>query len=64
LITWNQLNRRFKEVVKDPQDLRARHLNLAFHHLYCFAEIHKDEVEGLEEALSVKSKQNKPGQHF
>jgi hypothetical protein len=64
LITWNQLNRRFKEVVKDPQDPRARHLNLAFHHLYCFAEIHKDEVEGLEEALSVKAKRNKPGQHF
>jgi hypothetical protein len=64
LITWNQLNRRFKEVVKDPQDPRTRHLNLAFYHLYYFAEIHKDKVEGLEESLSVKAKQNKPGQHF
>lgn len=23
LISWNQLNRRFKEVVKDPKDLRT-----------------------------------------
>jgi hypothetical protein len=64
LISWNQLNRRIKEVVKDPQDPRTRHLNLALHHLYCFAEINQDEVEGLEEALAVKTKRKKPGQHF
>jgi hypothetical protein len=64
LISWNQLNRRFKEVVKDPQDPRTQHLNLALHHLYCFAEINQDEVEGLEEALAVKTKRKKPGQHF
>jgi hypothetical protein len=64
LISWNQLNRRFKEVVKDPKDPRTRHLNLAFHHLYCFAEIHKSEVEGLEQALDTKTARKKPAQHF
>jgi hypothetical protein len=64
LISWNQLNRRFKEVVKDPKDPRTQHLNLAFHHLYCFAEIHKSEVEGLEQALDTKIAQKKPAQHF
>jgi hypothetical protein len=64
LVSWNQLNRRFKEVVKDPKDPRTRHLNLAFHHLYCFAEIYKSQVEGLEQALDTKTARQKPAQHF
>jgi hypothetical protein len=61
LINWNQLNRRFREVVKDPNDKRTQHLNLAFHHLYSFADIHRSDINELEQALAIKNKRKKPG---
>jgi hypothetical protein len=61
LINWNQLNRRFREVVKDPNDKRTQHLNLAFYHLYSFADIHQDDINELEQALAIKNKRKKPG---
>jgi hypothetical protein len=61
LISWNQLNRRFREVVKDENDRRTQHLRLAFHHLYCFAEINQHQVNELEQALATKKKRRKPG---
>ena len=64
LISWNQLNRRFKEVVKDPNDKRTQHLNLAFHHLYSFADIHRHDVNELEQALRIKTKRKRPGKAF
>jgi hypothetical protein len=64
LVTWNELNRRYKEVVKYPRDSKTRHLSLAFHHLYCFAEIHKSELEELKQTLAVKMKWKKHDQHF
>jgi hypothetical protein len=64
LVTWNELNRRYKEVVKYPRDSKTRHLSLAFHHLYCFAEIHKSKVKELKQTLAVKTKWKKHNQHF
>jgi hypothetical protein len=60
LISWNQLNRRFREVVRDANDKRTQDLRLAFHHLYCFAEINQHEVNELEQALATKKKRQKP----
>ena len=62
LTTWQQLNRRFKEVVKDMKDERTQDLNLAFHHLYCFAEINQHTTNELEQALRIKTRRKKPGQ--
>jgi hypothetical protein len=61
LINWNQLNRRFREVVKDPNDKRTQHLNLAFYYLYSFADIYWSNINELEQALAIKNKQKKPG---
>ncbi|KAF1935422.1 hypothetical protein EJ02DRAFT_428449, partial [Clathrospora elynae] len=60
LNSWNQLNRQFKEVVKDPNKKRTQHLNQALHHLYCFAEINKHATNKLEQALAIKNKRKKP----
>jgi hypothetical protein len=64
LVSWNQLNRRFKEVVKDPSDSRTRHLNMALHHLHSFVDIHKNDINQLEQALRTKEKRRKPSRKF
>jgi flagellar motility protein MotE (MotC chaperone) len=60
LVDWNQLNRRFREVVKDPNDPRTRHLNQAIHHMVCFTQINQHQVNELEQALATKNKRKKP----
>jgi hypothetical protein len=60
LTNWQQLNRQFREVVKDLNDRQTQELNLAFHHLYSFAEINKHATNKLKQALLIKTKQKKP----
>jgi hypothetical protein len=60
-LSWNQLNRRSREVVKDPNERRTQHLNQALHHLYCFADINQHATNKLEQALAIKNKRKKPG---
>ena len=60
LNSWNEINRRFREVVKDSNDRRTQHLNQALHHLVCFSQINEHEVGTLEEALRTKNKRKKP----
>ena len=64
LMSWNQLNRRFREVVKDSNDRRTRHLNMAFHHLHSFVDIHQNDINQLEQALRIKEKRKKPNKKF
>ena len=64
LMSWNQLNRRFREVVKDSNDRRTRHLNMAFHHLHSFVDIHQNDINQLEQALRTKEKRKKPSKKF
>jgi hypothetical protein len=55
------MNRRFREVVRDPNERRTQHLNQALHHLYCFTDINQHATNELEQALAIKSKRKKPG---
>jgi hypothetical protein len=61
LNSWQQLNRRFREVVKDPGDPRTQELNEAIHHLHNSMDIHRHAVNDLEQALATKIKRKKPG---
>jgi hypothetical protein len=61
LDSWNQLNRRFKKVVKDINDPKTQHLHLALHHAIAFSEIYQHQVNRLEQALETKKKRRKPG---
>jgi hypothetical protein len=61
LNSWQQLNRRFREVVKDPGDPRTQELNEAIHHLHNSMDIHRHAVNDLEQALATKVKRKKPG---
>jgi hypothetical protein len=61
LRSWQQLNCRFREVVKDLGDPRTQELNEDIHHLHNSIDIHQHAVKDLEQVLATRVKRNKPG---
>lgn len=60
LNTWYQIHRRFKQVVKDPKDRRTQQLSQALHRLHCRVVIAESDIDGLEQALTIKKKRKRP----